>query len=121
MSDHLDLIRQLDLGGLKENEVGMSLRGRPRWWTHPGGGEIIRIDFTNDRDVGAKFREAKLDPTAWVVLPTGAMKWPPLVGAFFVMGDEGLRQVTEDMKGRWFPGDSPVGRALELRLVGMGR
>jgi hypothetical protein len=99
---------------LRENEVEMSLAGKPRWWTvriKRREWELVRVDYSY------------LDERAWplyVFLPPDAYSWPPLVACSFKMGTIAFDEV-EKHGGKVIHYPSPAGKALELKLLGWKR
>ena len=101
----------MSLGSVIEHKVGMSLAGRPRWWSLTYRGsvlELVCVDYTHiNRDL-----------LFWVALPRGAYAWPALVAVALKMGRLGFASI-EKKGGVVMVPESEHWKTLELRLVGM--
>lgn len=104
---------------IRENKVGVDLPGSPRWWTvrnGKGSREVVRACFERGRDYHGDDKPAEL--LLFVLLPTGAYAFPPLLVAALKMGGMGLDSLKDQGAEVW-PYDSGMGRKLELMLCGV--
>lgn len=83
-----------------------------RWWTCYRDGDAIEVVRWEWPDKGL---------AAYVILPVGAFKYPPLAHVLLKSGQAGLARL-DHHRGRLEPLEprtTDMARALELRLVGM--
>ena len=79
----------------RENEVRVSLRGRPRWWTltnKAGTREIVRLEVDIDlegetaKELIARGHHVFTPMPVWIIIPPGLVKWPPISAVGWFLG-----------------------------------
>lgn len=111
--------------GKLEHEVKMKLPGNPRWWTlttPKGTLEVVRVVF----DRKTYFPTAPTDdpriPSEMVIfalLQPGQFAFPALVSSILRTGTPGMASIRAG-GGKIALYEEPLGKKLELMLVGFG-
>lgn len=92
------------------HEVGMSLAGKPKWWTVDTGNQKLEV-------VRVHYDTPNADILFYVVMPQGIYAWPPLVAPSFKLGPQAWDKLEAD-GGRFFPYETELGKKFELLFNG---